>query len=75
MAASDLLDELMRDDDQFRAFGRSRAHTLFFESVNARGAYWRSLIKAYEAKLVVLDYIKADLRSARSRSGNERRKR
>jgi hypothetical protein len=63
VAASDLLDELMRDVEQFRAFTRSDAFPLFRKVVVANERYLRFCIRSAEANLSVLSWIKKDLGS------------
>lgn len=63
VAASDLLDELMRDVEQFRAFTRSGAFPLFRKAVVAHERYLRSCIRSHEANINVLGFIRQDLRS------------
>jgi hypothetical protein len=61
-AACELLEELKEDAKQFRIFAKSPAFRPFCNAVNASGRWFRACIEDYEAKLVVLGYIQADLR-------------
>ena len=61
--ASDLLDELMKDTEQFRVFVESTAFQPFCASIDAHCRYLRYDIKHTNAKLNVLAWIRKDLRS------------
>ena len=73
VAACGLLEELKDDAEQFRAFTKSPAFRPFCNAINASGRWFRACIEDYEAKLVVLGYIRADLRP-RSRTKGKRAK-
>ena len=63
--ASDLLDELKLDTTQFERFTKSPAYRPFCKAIDASRRYWETCAKNYQAMLVVLSYIRADLRPQR----------
>ena len=63
--ASDLLDELKKDARQFERFTKSPAYRPFCEAIDANCRHCEACVKNYRATLVVLSYIRSDLRPQR----------